>query len=88
MKKPQEGGEHRRHAFFTHDFNGDDRLFWNLVTGLGGCYSRHVGAIFNAAPRENPLFPGKCRHFFRPEKSLASFSGGVNDAEPFFFSLY
>ena len=64
MPRPEEGGEHGRHAFLTHDFNGGSRLFWELVTGLGGGYSQHVGAIFNAATLENPLFPGKCWHFF------------------------
>ena len=43
MARPEESGEHRRHAFLTHNFNGDSSLFWNLVPWLCGGYSRHVG---------------------------------------------
>jgi len=36
MKRAEEGGEDGKHAFFRHNFNGDSRLFWDLVKGLGG----------------------------------------------------
>ena len=43
---------------------------------VGITASVHAGAIFNAAPLENPVFPGKYWHFFRPEDSLAPVCGG------------
>ena len=42
---------------------------------------------FNAAPLENRLFPGKRLHFFRPEKSLATLSGGGKRCRAILFSL-
>ena len=79
MPRPEEGGEHRRRAFLRHTFNSVFRLLWNLVTGLGRLTaSVHIGAIFIAAPRANPAFPGKCCHFFDPNiRQLRVPGGGV-----------
>jgi len=36
MTRAEEGREHRRHTFLRHNVKDGSRLFWNLITGLGG----------------------------------------------------
>ena len=56
---------------------------WTLNVDLkfSTCKVRKNNVFSPLAPLGNPVFPGKCGHFFRPENSQAPFSGGGSDAE-------
>jgi len=55
--RAEEGGEHRRHVFLRHNFDGGSRI---LEFGHGAVWGLHAGASFNVAPQVNPLFAGNC----------------------------
>ena len=78
MTRAEDGGKRRRHAFFQDTISVAVPDFWAIGYRVG----RGLVAIFNAVPLGNPIFPGKCRHFFGNQNLLAPFSGGVSDVGP------